>query len=113
MSRLKSAGVITGVVAHIDKVKVGLPITVVTTIRFERDGHEHTHRLIDQLRSRPEVTILHVLAGQHDLLVVTVVGNLDHYTTGVLADLEADGNVSRLETHVSLGELKFTHAVPL
>jgi DNA-binding Lrp family transcriptional regulator len=113
ITRLKADGVIRGLVAQLDPRQVGLPITVVTTARVERDSHEHTAPLVERLRRRPEVVLLHVLAGQHDLLVVTVVGELEHYTSGVLADLEDDANVARLETNVSLGVLKSTHELPI
>ena len=84
-----------------------------TTVRFERDNRDHTQTLLNKLVARPEVVLLHSLAGQHDLLIVTVVGELDDYTSGVLADLEADDNVNRLETNVSLGMYKSTHALPV
>ena len=37
----------------------------------------------------------------------------DSYTSGVLADLESDSNVSRLETNISLGIIKSTHELPV
>ena len=84
-----------------------------TLVRFERDAAESTSKLIDQLNKRPEVQQLHTLAGQHDLLVMAVVGDLADYTSGVLADLESDSNVSRLETNISLGIIKSTHELPV
>lgn len=113
IGRLKSNGFISGVHAKLDPHRLGLPITIVTMVRFERDGNAFTQRLIGTLRERAEVQLLHSLAGQHDLVVITVVGDLDDYTHGVLADLEADDNVSRIETHVSLGEYKSTHELPV
>jgi len=113
IGRLKADGVISGVHAKLDQHKLGLPVTIVTTIRLERDGVEHTRELIDTLKARPEVQVLHSLAGQLDLLIITVVGDLADYANGVLADLEADNNVSRLETNVSLGVFKSTHELPV
>ncbi len=113
IKRLKAAGQIVGIHAKLDQKKLGLPITIVTTIRLERDGTEPTRELIDKLTSRPEVQLVHSLAGQLDLLVITVVGDLSDYSNGVLADLEADANVTRLETNVSLGVFKATTELPL
>lgn len=111
--RLKSDGYISGIYAKLDQQRLGLPVTIVTTIRFVRDGASYTQDLTDALRIRPEVQLIHTLAGQHDLLVITVVGDLSDYTTGVLADLEANDNVGRIETNVSLGEVKTTHELPV
>ncbi len=113
IARLKNDGVIAGIFARLDAKSVGMPITIVTTVRFERDGNEYTKGLLDRLVVRPEVQVLHSLAGQLDLLIVTVVGDLSDYTNGVLADLEADDNVARLETNVSLGIYKSTHELPV
>lgn len=113
IQRLKADGYIKGIFAKLDHQRLGLPVTIVTTVRFERDGTSYTRELLDTLRSRPEVQLIHYLAGQHDLVVLTVVGDLDDYANGVLADLEADDNVSRIETNVSLGEVKSTHELPV
>lgn len=113
ISRLKSDGTIARIVAELDPIKVGMPVTIVTTVRFERDSNEYTKELVAKLQARPEVQLLHTLAGQHDLLIVSVVGDLADYSSGVLADLEDDSNVSRLETNVSLGTLKSTQALPI
>ena len=113
IGRLKTDGYIAGVFAKLDAHRLGLPVTIVTMVRFERDSTTATRTLVEALASRPEVQMLHSLAGQHDLVIVTVVGDLDDYATGVLVELESDDNVSRIETHVSLGEYKSTHALPI
>ncbi len=113
VGRLKAEGYITGIFARLDQQRLGLPVTIVTTIRLVRDGTSYTRDLLDALKARPEVQLIHYLAGQHDLIVVTVVGDLADYSNGVLSDLEADDNVSRIETNVSLGEVKSTHELPI
>ena len=113
MRRLKADGTIARVVAELDPARLGVAVTIVTMVRFERDGNEHTRGLIDKLRSRPEVQMLHVLTGPHDLLIVTVVGDLADYSAGVLSDIESDDNVFRLETNVSLASIKSTRALPV
>ena len=113
ISRLKADGTVTRIVAELDPIKVGVPVTIVTTVRFERDSNEHTRELVGKLQARSEVQLLHTLAGQHDLLIVSVVSDLADYSSGVLADLEGDANVSRLETNVSLSTLKSTQTLPV
>ena len=113
IGRLKTEGVISGVRAHLDQRLLGFPVTIVTVVRFERDSREVTAPLIELLRNRREVQQLHTLSGQYDLLVISVVRDLSDYTEGVLGDLEADPNVTRLETNVSLGVLKATHEIPV
>lgn len=113
LTRLKADGIVSGVHAKLDQERLGLPVTIVTTVRHERDSAEHIKDLLARLQSRPEVQLMHTLAGQTDLLIVTVVGQVSDYTNGVLADLEADANVARIETNVSLGVLKSTHELPI
>lgn len=113
IGRMKSDGTITRIVAEVDPAKLGLPVKIVTTVRFERDSYEYTKDLIARLEARPEVQMLQMLTGQHDLLIVTVAGDLQDYTTGVLVDLEQDSNVSRLETNVSMWSIKSTNALPV
>ena len=113
ISRMKADGTITRVVAEVDPIKVGLPVTIVTTVRFERDGYDHTRDLLDKLQARPEVQMLQMVTGQYDLLIVSVVGDLADYSAGVLVDIEAEPNVSRIETNVSLWSIKSTQALPV
>lgn len=113
IARLKSQGIITGLHAKLDPQRLGLAVTIVTTVRFERDAADSTTTLLTKLRTRSEVQMMHTLAGQIDLLIVTVVREVSDYTSGVLADLEADPNVTRLETNVSLGVIKASHELPI
>ena len=113
IGRLKTDGYITGIFAQLDQQRLGLPVTIVTTVRFVRDGTTYTQELLAKLSRRPEVQLIHHLAGQHDLVVFTVVGDLADYSSGVLTDLEEDDNVGRIETNVSLGEVKSTHELPV
>lgn len=113
IGRLRQDGIITGLFAKLDQQRLGLPVTIVTLVRFERDTVDATSALTKKLRNRPEVQQLHTLAGQHDLFIMVVVGDLSDYTDGVLADLESDSNVSRLETNISLGVMKSTHELPV
>lgn len=113
IARMKADGTITRIVAEVDPIKLGLPVSIVTTVRFERDSHEYTKDLIAKLQARPEVQMLHMLTGQHDLLIVSVVGDLADYSAGVLVDIEGDTNVSRIETNVSLWSIKSTQALPV
>lgn len=113
IGRLRSDGIISGVFARLDQHRLGLPVTIVTVVRFDRDSNDATRDLIERLFARPEVQQLHTLAGQYDLLVMSVVGDLADYTNGVLAELEADPNVARLETNISLGVIKSTHELPV
>lgn len=113
IARLREDGIISGLFAKLDQQRLGLPVTIVTLVRFERDAADSTSALTEKLRKRAEVQQLHTLAGQHDLFVLVVVGDLSDYTNGVLADLESDKNVNRLETNISLGVIKATHELPV
>ena len=113
IARMKADGTIIRIVAEVDPIKLGLPVSIVTTVRFERDSNEYTKDLIAKLQARPEVQMIHMLTGQHDLLIVSVVGDLADYSAGVLVDIEGDTNVSRIETNVSLWSIKSTQALPV
>ena len=62
IGRLRAEGFISGVFARLDQHRLGLPVTIVTVVRFDRDSNDATKALIERLHQRPEVQQLHTLA---------------------------------------------------
>ena len=94
VKRLEEEGVITGYHAVVDPVKVGLPMTAFVTIGLEggRKGNvPRTEAISALLRKHPEVTEVHAITGEDDLLVklrVADIAGLERVLIRVLEPLE-------------------------
>lgn len=76
---LEEAGIIRGYSADIDRIAVGLELTVFVEFKVERHTRENAQKLQDALRDLPEVVSCFMISGDTDFLAEVVVENLTAY----------------------------------
>ena len=77
--RLEAAGVIAGYRAEIDRVKIGLGLTVFIEIKVERHSRSNADELTAALLAIPEVVSCCMVSGAADFLVELAVADLAAY----------------------------------
>ena len=77
--RLEAAGIIAGYRAEIDRVKVGLGLTVFIEIKVERHSRSNADELTAALLAIPEVVSCCMVSGAADFLVELAVADLAAY----------------------------------
>ena len=110
---LEEAGIITGYVALVDQVAVGLPVSVFASIKLERQREEELDRFAAAVASWPEVVDCYLMTGQRDYLMRIVVQDLEAYERFLKEKLTRLDGVSSIESSFALGQLKRSHALPL
>lgn len=110
---LEKAGVITGYVAVVDQVAVGLPISVVVSIRLERQREEELDRFAEAVAGWPEVVDCYLMTGQRDYLMRIVVQDLESYESFLKDKLTRLDGVASIESSFALKQLKRSHALPV
>jgi Lrp/AsnC family leucine-responsive transcriptional regulator len=110
---LEQAGVITGYVALVDQVAVGLPISIFASIKLERQREEELDRFAEAVAGWPEVVDCYLMTGQRDYLMRIVVQDLGAYERFLKEKLTRLDGVASIESSFALGQLKRSHALPL
>jgi Lrp/AsnC family transcriptional regulator, leucine-responsive regulatory protein len=76
---LEQEGLIAGYRAELDRVRLGLDLTVFIELRVERHSRETAAQVEAALTAIPEVVACHVISGAADFLVEVAVANLAAY----------------------------------
>lgn len=110
---LEAAGVITGYVAVIDQVRVGLPVSVFASIRLERQREEELDRFAHSVAGWPEVVDCYLMTGQRDYLLRIVVSDIQAYERFLKDKLTRLDGVASIESSFALNQLKRSNALPV
>lgn len=101
ISRLEAAGVIKGYRAEIDPSALGLHIRVLIGVQVHQDQSPSDH--IKSLFDIEEVTEVHIVSGQWDLLVAVQVRDGEHLKEVVLGKIWGTSGFRHSETMLLLG----------
>lgn len=110
---LEQAGIITGYVALVDQVAVGLPVSVFASIKLERQREEELDRFAEAVGRWPEVVDCHLMTGQRDYLLRIVVEDLEAYERFLKDRLTRLDGVASIESSFALKQLKRSHSLPV
>lgn len=110
---LEEAGIITGYVAVLDQVAVGLPVSVFASIKLERQREEELDRFAQAVARWPEVVDCYLMTGQRDYLLRIVVEDLDAYERFLKDKLTRLGGVASIESSFALGQVKRSNTLPI
>lgn len=98
LDRLRDEGVVTGHGPDIDPAKAGLGVLAFTTLEIAQGSHDATTAALSRL---PEVTEIHTVTGQGDLLLRIVARSNDHLHD-VLQRISHVETVGRSQTQLAL-----------
>jgi Lrp/AsnC family leucine-responsive transcriptional regulator len=115
---LEEAGLIGGYRAELDRLHLGLGLTVFISLRVDQHSRETSRMIEDALTAIPAVVACHVVSGEADFLVEAVVPDLGHYEELLLDQVLAIGPVTdarstfAIRTVLSHGPLPLRHWPP-
>jgi DNA-binding Lrp family transcriptional regulator len=98
LRRLEERRVIVGYGPDIDPAAAGLGVLAFTTLAISQGSHI---RVVDHLRSIPEILEIHTVTGSGDLLVRIVARSNDHLHS-ILQRVVSSPDISRTETQLAL-----------
>ncbi len=98
LRRLEERRVIVGYGPDVDAAAAGLGVLAFTTLAISQGSHT---RVVDHLRTIPEILEIHTVTGSGDLLVRIVARSNDHLHL-ILQRVVASSDVNRTETQLAL-----------
>ena len=112
IKRLEDAGVITGRVALVDPVKLGLATTVFVAIRTNRHDPEWIAAFSRGVATVDEIVECHRMAGDVDYLLKLAVRDIAHYDRIYRKLIAAVPDLADVSSTFSMERMKTTTALP-
>ncbi|MFC3127209.1 Lrp/AsnC family transcriptional regulator [Pseudoroseomonas globiformis] len=110
---LEKAGVIVGYHASLDRIGLGLGLTVFVGIKVERHQDEAAEAFRKAVRALPEVVACHLVSGEADFLLQVVVPDLAAYERLLLQTLLKLPGVRDIRSNFAIQTVKEQASLPL
>jgi Lrp/AsnC family transcriptional regulator len=112
IKRLESAGVITGRVALLDRMQLGVGTTVFVSVRTSQHDEDWLVQFAEAIRAIPEVTEFYRMSGDVDYLLKIVCRDIADYDRIYKSMIRA-ARLSDVSSSFAMEQIKYTTEVPL
>ena len=110
---LEEQGTITGYVALVDAVAVGLGVSVMVNVTLERQGERALQVFESAIRQWPEVMECYLMTGDADYLLRVVVPDLPAYQRFVMERLTRVAGIASIKSSFALKQVVHRTALPM
>ncbi|TPM34156.1 Lrp/AsnC family transcriptional regulator [Mesorhizobium sp. B2-3-4] len=110
---LEEAGIISGYHANLNRVEVGLGLTVFVGVKVERHHDETATAFRNAVLTLPDVISCHLVSGEADFLLQIVVPDLAGYERLLLETLLKLPGVSDIRSNFAIQTVKAHAPLPL
>jgi DNA-binding Lrp family transcriptional regulator len=111
--RIEEAGLVLDYVTLLDRTKLGLGLTVFVDVALGRKDPESVAVFEKAISARPEVMECHITTGDYDYLLRVAMADVAAFRHFIMNVLIGMPGVDKTRTNFSLGEVKYTTALPL
>jgi Lrp/AsnC family leucine-responsive transcriptional regulator len=113
LRQLEGSGVISGYVALVDPVAVGLTVTAFVRVRLDRQDDKHLATFEQAVAEFPEVMECYLMSGDADYHLRVVVESLSAFESFLRHKLTKSPGVSQVTTSFGLRPVVYRTALPL
>lgn len=113
VKRIEEAGLILDYVTLLDRTRLGLGLTVFVDVALGRKDPESVAIFEKAISARPEVMECHITTGDYDYLLRVATADVAAFRHFIMNVLIGMPGVDKTRTNFSLGEVKYTTALPL
>ena len=113
LKRLRDCKVIQRQVAVVDPAKVGRGITVVLTVRLERETPAVLDAFRKRLAAHPDITHCYFVTGSWDYVLILTVSEMADYDRFLTEMIVGQKAVVATDTHVVLQPMKSAAPIPI
>lgn len=112
MRALEERGIITGYRATLDRVRLGLGLTVFVELKVGEHSAQTAAAIADALDAEPEVVSAHIVSGSADFLLEVAVADLAAYERLLFDTLLQLPSVTDVRSNFALRAVKPAGALP-
>jgi Lrp/AsnC family transcriptional regulator len=110
---LEKGGVVRARVALLDAAALGIEMTVFANIKLSAHGRRSLSEFEEAIAVFPEVMECYTMSGEIDFLLRIVAKDIEAYGRFLRGSLLQMPSVQEVHSHIALGEVKYTTALPL
>lgn len=110
---IEESGLIKSYVALLDRAAAGVEFTAFVEVALQRKDPASYQAFEKAVQARAEVMECHIMTGDSDYMLRIATPGIDSFRKFIMNELLAMPGVERTRTSVSLGEIKYTTALPL
>lgn len=111
VARLRSEGVIVADVSLVDPARLG--ITVIISVRFEKESHATYEVFKKQMLDLPEVAQCYTVSGDVDFMVIAHLPDLPGYDDWIGRHLLSNPAIARSDTNIVYSRVKYETSIPI
>mgnify|MGYP001804180677 CR=1 FL=1 len=111
IEKLRKDRVIIGDVSLVDPDRVG--ITVITSVRFEREDRDAYKRFEELMMAASEVSQCYMVSGDVEFVLIAHMRDLAHYEEWMASYLLDEPFIQRAHTNIVYKRVKYKTAVPV
>lgn len=112
LKRLEEDGYITARVALVDRVKMGLPVTVFVSIRTSEHSAAWLESFADATARLPEIVELYRMSGDVDYLLKVIVPDIEGYDK-FYRKLISTVKLTDVSSTFAMEQIKYSTALPI
>ncbi|MDE1462987.1 Lrp/AsnC family transcriptional regulator [Spartinivicinus poritis] len=113
IKRLEQEGIIEANVCVVNGNKIGLPVTIITTVDMESERIDILNNTKNSFTATKEVQQCYYVAGECDFILVLTVATIADYEFLTRKLFFDNSNIKRFRTFVVMESVKASLAVPL
>jgi Lrp/AsnC family transcriptional regulator len=113
IQRLKNEGYIKGIVAIIDRHKLGLNMQIFAQVKMGTLTEAQREKFLKAIHDRPEIQECYALFGEMDVILKVLSPDVNWYQEFVFNTIMKQPSVKEVQSLMTLSEIKCTTSVPL
>ena len=113
IQRLKSGGYIKGIVAIIDRHKLGLDMQIFAQVKMGTLTDAQREKFLRSVNEMPEIQECYSLFGEMDVILKVLSPDVNWYQEFVFNTIMKQPSVKEVQSLMTLSEIKCTTSIPL
>lgn len=113
MARIEAAGLVRGHVTLLDHNAMGLELTAFVEVALKDKSPKALAAFERAVRECPEIMECHIMTGDFDHMLRVASCDIESFRRFIMTELLTMPGVERTNTKISLGEMKYTTALPI
>lgn len=113
MARIEASGLVRGYVTLLDRNAMGLGLTAFVEVALKDKSPKAMAAFERAVKACPEIMECHIMTGDFDHMLRVASRDIESFRRFIMTELLTMPGVERTNTKISLGEMKYTTALPM
>ena len=113
IAQLRDSGVLLKVVAIVDRLKVGRPLTVFVSVQLDKQNDALLRNFEKKMERAEEVMACYEVSGEFDFLLIVNAASMERYHTFTREMFSSNNNVRNFQSNFAMNCSKFETKIAL